>query len=127
MPGSFVSTRSMRLAISSRAVGDGHLSGVLRVADAHAAAVVNRHPRRAARGVQQRVQQRPVGDGVAAVLHRFGLAEGRGDRAAVEMVAAHHDRRLELAALHQIVERQAELRALAVAQPADAATAVPGT
>ena len=32
-------------------------------------------------GVDQRVQQRPVGDGIRAVLHRFGFAVGRGDRA----------------------------------------------
>src|ERR1700693_6394480 len=35
------------------AVGYGDLAGMLRVADAHAAAVVNRHPRGPAGGVEQ--------------------------------------------------------------------------
>src|SRR5882762_10995823 len=34
------------------------------------------------------------------------------------MVATDHDRRLEFALLHQIVHRQTELGALAIAQPA---------
>ena len=63
-----------------------------------AAAVVERHPRRAARHVEQRVEDRPVGDRVAAVLHRFGLAERRRHAAGVEVVAADDDRRRELAA-----------------------------
>jgi hypothetical protein len=40
---------------------------VLRVAHADAAAVMQRHPGRAAGGVEQRVEQRPVGDGIGAV------------------------------------------------------------
>ena len=50
-------------------------------------------PRRRRSGVDQRVEQRPVGDRVGAVEHRLGLAVGRGDRAAVEVVAADDDRR----------------------------------
>ena len=60
-----------------RAVRDDDHAGVLRVADARAAAVVDRHPGRAGGGVDQRVEQRPVGDGVGAVAHAFGLAVGR--------------------------------------------------
>jgi hypothetical protein len=108
------------LAHLGRAVGDDHLPGVQRVADAHAAAVVERDPARAAGDVQQRVQDRPVGDGVAAVLHRLGLAEGRGHRAGVQVVAADHDGRLQLAGGHQVVQRHAEARALALPEPADA-------
>src|SRR5207244_5834237 len=58
------------------AVGDDDHAGVERVADADAAAVVDADPRRAGRGVEQRVQHRPVGDGVGAVAHRLGLAVG---------------------------------------------------
>ena len=61
------------------AVGDDHHAGVLRIAHADAAAVVERDPGRADGGVEQGVEQRPVGDDVAAVLHAFGLAVGRGD------------------------------------------------
>src|ERR1035438_4739874 len=96
------------------AVGDSDLPGMLRVADAHASAVMNRNPRRAAGGAEQRIEQRPVGDGVAAVFHGFGLAKGRGDGTAVEMVASHDDGRLELALLHQVVHGEAEFGALAV-------------
>ena len=71
---------------------------MLREAHADAAAVMQRHPGGARGGVEQRVEQRPVGDRVGAVLHRFGLAVGRGDRAGIEMVAADDDRRLQLAA-----------------------------
>ena len=108
--GSFHSTRSMRFAAASRAVADDHHAGVLRVTHADAAAVMQRHPRRAAGGVEQRVQQRPVGDRIGAVQHRFGLAIGRRDAAGVEMVAADDDRRLQLAACHHLVEREARRR-----------------
>ena len=39
-----------------------------------AAAVVERHPGRARRGVEERVEQRPVRHGIAAITHRLGLA-----------------------------------------------------
>ena len=103
-----------------RAVGDDHHAGVDRVADADAAAVVDRHPGGAGGGVEQRVQDRPVGDGVAAVAHALGLAVGRGDRAGVEVIAADDDRRRHAALADQLVEPQPEARALAVAEPADA-------
>ena len=40
----------------------------------HAAAVVQRHQGRAAGGIQQSVQQQPVGDRIRAVAHGFGFA-----------------------------------------------------
>ena len=54
-----------------------------------------------------------------AVAHRLGLALRRGDRAGVEVVAADHDRRLDLAGRDELVEAQAGEVALAVAEPAD--------
>src|SRR6185437_6525530 len=62
----------------------------------------------------------PVGHRIAAVLHALGFAEGRGDGAAIEMIASHHDGSLQSSLLHHIIHGEAELRALAVAQPADA-------
>ena len=59
-----------------RTVADDHESGVLRIAHADAAAVVERHPRRAADRVEQRVEDRPVADGIGAIAHRFGFAIG---------------------------------------------------
>src|ERR1044072_8851841 len=101
------------------AVGDRDLTGVERVADADTAAVMERDPRGSARRVEERVQDRPVGDGVRAVAHAFGLAEGRSDRARVEVVAADGDGRLEFATTDEFVDGLAHLRALASAQPAD--------
>mmetsp|Transcript_6403 Transcript_6403/g.26196 ORF Transcript_6403/g.26196 Transcript_6403/m.26196 type:complete len:559 (+) Transcript_6403:860-2536(+) len=102
------------------AVGHDDHAGVLRIAHADTAAMVQADPGGAAGRVEQRVQQRPVGHGVAAVLHRLGLAVGAGDRAAVEVVAADDDGRLQLAALHHLVEGQAGAVALPQPQPADA-------
>ena len=79
-----------------------------------------RHPGGAADGVDERVEQRPVGDRVGAVAHRLGLAVRRGDGAGVEVVAADDDGRRDLAARHESLKRRPASRALAVAQPADA-------
>src|SRR5207237_4654229 len=69
------------------AVGYDDLAGVDAVTDAHAAAVVHRYPGGPANGVEQGVEDGPVSDGVAAVLHGLGLAIGRGHAAGVEVIA----------------------------------------
>ena len=102
------------------AVGDADLPGVQRATHADAAAVVERHPGGTRCGVHQRVEDGPVGDRVGAVLHPLRLAVRRRDRAAVEVVAADHDRRLQLTGAHHLVELQPGQVALAVPQPADA-------
>ena len=86
-----------------------------------AAAVVERHPGRAVHRVHQRIQDRPVGDRVGAVLHRLGLAvratrpsRSRGDRGRSRSAPS------PCRVAHQLVEEQPRLRALAVAEPADA-------
>src|SRR6185295_5486704 len=53
------------------------------------------------------------------VLHALGLAIGRGDAAAVEMVATDHDRRGDLAAAYHLVEREAEAVTLPEPDPAN--------
>src|SRR5438270_4896595 len=103
-----------------RPISDHDHAGVYGVADADAAAVVHGHPGRARGGVDERVEDRPVGDGVAAVAHPFGLTERRRDRARIEMVASDHDRRGELPPADELVDARAEFGALAVAEPADA-------
>ena len=102
------------------AIGHDDHARVLRVAHAHATAVVQADPGGAARGVEQRVEQRPVAHGVGAVLHAFGLAVGAGHAAGVQVVAADDDGGLQLAVLHHLVEGQTRDVALAQAQPADA-------
>ncbi len=84
------------------------------------AAVVDRHPRRSRRRVDQGVQQRPVGDGVGAVGHALRLPVRRGDRPAVQVVPPDHDRGGQLAARDHLVEPLPREVPLAVAEPADA-------
>ena len=91
-----------------------------RVADAHAAAVVHRHPRRAGDGVEKGVEDRPVGDRIRAVAHGLRLTIRRCDGAGVEVVPSDHDRRLHLPLGDEAVEQQTRLGPLAVAEPADA-------
>ena len=55
-----------------------------------------------------------------AVFHALGFSEGRCDRSAIEVIAADHDRSFDCTLLDQIVNRQAEFRALTVSEPADA-------
>ena len=69
--------------------------------------------------VDQGVQHRPVGDRVRAVRHGLGLPVRRGDRAAVQVVAADDDGGLQLAVFHHLVEAEPRLLTLAVAEPAD--------
>ena len=102
------------------AVADDHHTRVLGKADAHAAAVVEAHPGGAAGGVEQGVEQWPVRHGVGAVPHGFGFSIGAGHRARVEVIAADHDGRLQLAGLDHLVECQSGTVALAQAHPADA-------
>ena len=56
------------------AVGDDDLSGVLTESDPDASSVVETDPTCSGCDVGCKVQQRPVGDGVGAILHGFGLA-----------------------------------------------------
>ena len=100
-------------------VADNHHPGVLGETHADTATVVQRDPGRAAGGVEQGVEQWPVGHGVGTVLHGFGFTVGARDRAGVQVVTTDNHRRRQLAAAYHLVERQAQLGALAQANPAD--------
>jgi hypothetical protein len=102
------------------AVCNGHHSGMHGVADPDATTMMDRDPARPARGVEQRVEQRPVGDRIGAVLHVLGLAVGRCHRSGIQVIAPDHDRRSDPTLLHQPIESRAQLGALTVLQPADA-------
>ena len=120
VPGSVVSTRSSRSAASALPSASDDHAGVDRVADPDAAAVMDADPRRARRRIEERVEDRPVGDRVGAVPHRLGLAVGRGDRARVEVVAPDHDGRRHGPRADELVDREPGSGAVAVAEPADA-------
>src|SRR5438105_3317546 len=81
---------------------------------------MERHPRRAAGDVEHRVKQRPVGDGIGSVAHAFRFAEGRRDAARIEVVASNGDRSGDLSRGDEVVDGDAELRAIGLAEPTDA-------
>jgi hypothetical protein len=64
--------------------------------------------------------KRPIGYRVRAIFHALGFAKWRSHRSAVQMIASNHDGSLDRPFFHQIVNRQAEPRPLAISQPADA-------
>src|SRR5665811_1406235 len=71
--------------------------GVDRLAHSDTTTVMNRHPGCAGGRVEQGVEDRPIGDRIRPVTHRFGLPIRRSDRPGVEMVTADDDRGSHLA------------------------------
>ena len=67
------------------------------------------------RSIDERIEQRPIGDRVAAIEHRFRFAEGRCNRTRIEMIASNDNRRFDLAAPNEFIHGHAKLRAFAVA------------
>src|SRR6266446_4410898 len=90
------------------------------VTDAHAAAVMKRNPAGAARGIQERIEDRPVSNCVRAVFHAFGFTVRGRNRSGVEMIAPNRDWRFEIAPAHEFIDGFTHLGALAITQPADA-------
>src|SRR2546423_550682 len=90
------------------------------VANAYAAAVMDAYPGGAASRVNERVQDRPIRDGIRAILHPLRLPIWRRYRASVEMVSTDDDGAAQLAFANHVVETQAQFRTLAVSQPANA-------
>src|SRR5688500_16328494 len=97
-----------------RAVGHDYLPGVDAVTYAYSSPVVDRHPGRPTNRVDKRVQDRPVGDGVAAVFHCLGLAVGRGYAARIEVVATYDDRCAQFTARYHAVNHLPEVRTFAI-------------
>src|SRR5437667_288895 len=82
--------------------------------DPTVAAMVDRSPTRAGRGIEHGVQKRPVGNRVAAVAHRLSLAVRRRNGAAIEMIASNDDRRRYLAFRDHAVDFERKRSALAI-------------
>ncbi len=102
-----------------RAVGDHRHRRMDAAPDPDSAAIADRDPAGALRGVEQRGQDRPVGDRVRAVAHPLGLARRRRDRVGVHVIAAE-GQRADVPARDELVEPRAHRLALAEAEPADA-------
>ena len=81
--------------------------------------MVHAHPGRAGGDVDERVQDRPVGDRIRAVKHCLGLSVRRGNGARVEMVAPDDDRRANLPRPNELVDREARAGPVTEAEPAD--------
>src|SRR5258705_13985557 len=86
------------------AVRDDHLSGMERVSDSDSAAMMERNPTRSGSGVEERIQDGPIRDRIAAVFHRFRLTERRRDRSAIQMVAPDSERRFESSRANQMIQ-----------------------
>src|SRR6202522_2109409 len=79
------------------AIGDCNETRMLTVPHADAAAVMKAHPSGSAGDAGREVEQRPIGDGIRAIEHSFGLAKGTCDGTCIEMIPADHDWRAEAA------------------------------
>ena len=102
------------------AIGDHDHAGVLRVADADATAIVDADPGCAGSGIDEGIEEGPIGNGVAAIEHALDFAEGGGDGAGIEVVAADDDGGLQFAVADKAVDGKTEFGAFAIAEPADA-------
>ena len=81
---------------------------------------MNRNPGGAGGGIDESVQQRPIGNGIATVEHCFGLAKGRRNRTGIQVIATDDDGGFDFAVPHQFIHGDAKLGALAITEPADA-------
>ena len=84
-------------------IGHDYLPGMDAIANAHPAAVVQAHPCGPAHRIDERVEQRPVGNGVGAVAHGFGLAIRARHRTAIQVVTAD-DNGCHDSLCHHVVE-----------------------
>src|SRR5579863_5368336 len=100
-------------------VGDGDLPCMQRVAHAHAATMMEADPRCTGSRIEQRVENRPVGDGIGPIEHFLCFAIRAGDRAGIKMVAADGDRCRDFTFAHKLVDGEAHPGAFAAAEPAD--------
>src|SRR4030095_1066703 len=81
---------------------------------------MNRDPRSAGGGIDEGIEQRPVGNRVTAIDHCFSFPERRRDRTGVEVVATNHNWCTDLTAPDEFVHRHTKLGTSALAEPADA-------
>ena len=115
-----MSTRSSRARGLGRPVRHDHLTSMLAVADADAPSVVEGYPGGAPHGIDQRVENGPIGYCIGSIEHPLRLAVGACHGARIQMIVANDDRRLDDSLPDQFIESQSGLGAFPVAQPANA-------
>ena len=103
-----------------RSISNRNLSCVQRVADSNAATVVYGDPACPSGGIEERIQDWPIGNGVAAIRHGLRFAIWRCDRSTIEMIAADDDGSFQPAVRNHAVHFESEARAFAVTEPANA-------
>src|SRR5918998_1424219 len=114
------SGRRVRLTLVEHRHPDAEGAGVDGLADPAPPAVVDRYPARPARGVEEGVEDRPVGYGVGSVPHSLGLAVGGGDAPGIQVVAPYDYRGGDGPVCDELVEAQPCPLARASPEPADA-------
>src|SRR5258705_12413988 len=73
------------------AVSNCYLACVERVAYSYSSSVVDRNPRCTCGCVEQRVQQRPIGDCVGTGFHAFGFTERGRDGSTIQMIRSDYE------------------------------------
>src|SRR5262245_42365970 len=86
------------------AIGHDHLPGMDAIANPYPTTVVNAHPGGPAHRIDEGVEQRPVGNGVGAIAHGFGLAVWARHRAAIQVVTANDNGCFNTSLGYHIVE-----------------------
>ena len=95
-------------------IRNNHLPCMQRVADADSATVMERHPRRTARDIQQGIENCPIRNCIASIAHPFGFPEWRRNAASVEMIASDHYRSGQLSRCYEIIQRNAKTSAFSL-------------
>src|SRR5215216_4745396 len=103
-----------------RSIGDDNLTRVLAISHPYAAAMMEGNPSSTANRVDHCIKDRPIGDCIRTILHRFGFAVWRSDRPRIQMIAPDHDWRFDFSTCNEFIEFEASLEAFAKPQPADA-------
>src|SRR3954447_7611411 len=88
------------------------------VTHAYTAAMMQAYPTCTACGVDQRIQQRPIGNGIAAIEHGFGFAVGACNTSGIEMIAANNNRRLHFSGAHKFIECETCFFSFTLSEPA---------
>src|SRR5699024_6473816 len=100
-------------------VRDTHLTRMDGPPHPDPATMVNGHPARTGCGIDESVEQWPVGNRVRPVRHILGLPVRRSHTAGIEMVPADHHRSLQLTPGDHLVELQSRQLSLPITEPTD--------
>ncbi len=87
-----------------RTIRHNHLTGMQGITDACTTAMMKADSGGPTHRIDSKIQKRPIGNGIGAVLQSFRFAIGRRHRAEIQMVAPDDDGCFHPAFPHQAVE-----------------------